>query len=80
MTQYRYAGQIFKQLQETVEVFQAVTLKLSQPQITNLQQQFLSNWIQELRERATSLFPTRSTNAQRTRRRSSRLARDIRCR
>ena len=49
-------GQIFKQLQETVEVFQAITLKLSQPQITNLQQQFLANWLRDLRERATIPF------------------------
>jgi signal transduction histidine kinase len=48
--------QIFKQLQENVEVFQAITLKLSQPQITNLQQQFLANWLLDLSKRATTSF------------------------
>lgn len=49
--------QVPQQLRETFEVLQALTLKLSQPQITNLQQQFLANLLRDISARTTTSFP-----------------------
>ena len=46
--------QVSQQLRETFEVLQALTLRLSQPQITKLQQQILAGLLRDLSNRITS--------------------------
>ena len=46
--------QVSQQLRETFEVLQALTLKLSQPQITNLQQQSLADLLRDRQEHTTN--------------------------
>ena len=48
--------QASQQLRETFELLQALTLKLSQPQITNLQQQFLADLLRDVSDRTTTSF------------------------
>lgn len=49
-------SQVSQQLRETFEVLQTTILKLSLPQITYLQQEFLANWVRDISNQAMASF------------------------